>query len=350
MTKAGKTHDNRENSIATCDVDKHHGAERLHEILEQRHQLLHGMRNFFYEKGYIEVETASLMRFPPPDPHIDPLSAHIGAEGPYYLHTSPEIGMKKLLMAGHKRLFQICKVFRVEEFDELHSTEFTMLEWYREGAYTEIMQEVEELVCQVAQEHIFSDKRLREGHFPVYVLKDLFLKKTGIDPFCMSRDELFSNMQERGFSGMNEGDDLSSLFFKLFLQEIEPALPGTGPYFIVDWPSFISTMAKEKEGHPGQVERFELYINGLEIANGYTELLDPVIQRQRFIVDNEERNRMGKQTFVIDDEFIGALSMAKGPVTGVSVGVDRLLMVLTGKTKIKDVLPGRFTTGLACNT
>jgi lysyl-tRNA synthetase class 2 len=312
------------------------------EILRKRHELLRAIRQFFYDREYIEVETANLMRTAPPDPHIDPLAVHVGARGPFFLHTSPEMGMKKLLPSGHKRIFQICKVYRVEEHEEIHNTEFTMLEWYREGTYIEAMKETNELVSSVAGAFLGEDGRLYQGAFKIYELETLFQEKTGVNPFGLGKDELFKAMKKKGFPGIHDGDDISDLFFKLFIQHIEGAIGKDEPCFIVDWPALISTMAKQKDNSPAKVERFELYMKGMEIANGYTELLDPTAQRNRFLKDNEERRRLNKNTFNIDEKFLDALSMLSGSYAGVSIGVDRLLMVLLNKDRIDDVLPGRF--------
>ena len=116
------------------------------DMVRERHAALRAAREFFYGRGYIEVETPALMRTAPPDPYIEPLEVYVGRSGPYYLHTSPEMGMKKLVALGHEKIFQICKVFRVEEFEEHHAIEFTMLEWYMGGTYLEAMEETTELV------------------------------------------------------------------------------------------------------------------------------------------------------------------------------------------------------------
>ena len=312
------------------------------DILRKRHELLRAIRQFFYDRKYIEVETANLMRTSAPDPHIEPLEAFVGGKGPYFLHTSPEMGMKKLLPSGQNRVFQICKVYRVEEHEEIHSTEFTMLEWYREGTYIQAMNETNELVSYVAGVLLGEEGRLFQGAFKRYELETLFREKTGINPFGLPRNALFEEMKKKGFPGINDGDALSDLFFKLFIQHIEGTTGKDEPCFIIDWPALISTMAKEKDDNPAKVERFELYMSGMEIANGYTELLDPIAQRKRFSKDNEERRRLNKNTFDTDEEFLEALSMLSGSYAGVSVGVDRLLMALSNKNHIDDVIPGRF--------
>jgi elongation factor P--(R)-beta-lysine ligase len=253
------------------------------------------------------------------------------------------MGMKKLLSAGHKRIFQICKVYRLEEREEIHSTEFTMLEWYREGTYIEAMNETNELVSSVAGALLGDEGQLYQRAFKRYELQNLFQEKTGVNPFGLGRDELFEEMKQNGFPGINDGDALSDLFFKLFIQHIEGTIGRDEPCFIIDWPALIATMAKAKDNDPAKVERFELYMRGLEIANGYTELLDPIAQKKRFLDDNEERKRLGKTTFAIDEEFLASLGQLTGSYAGVSVGVDRLLMALLNLDAIDAVLPGRFT-------
>jgi lysyl-tRNA synthetase class 2 len=301
------------------------------EVLNARHGLLRVIRDFFYSRDYIEVETPNLMKTAPPDPHIDPLEVFIGNGGLlFYLHTSPELHMKKLLQYGTERIFQICKVYRVEEFEEVHNVEFTMLEWYRRGTYKDAMEETAQLVELVTG---------MKKPYTVYDLERLIADRTGISPFQYDRDEFYKALKGKGFAGIDEKDTWNDLFFKLFIQEVEPELNQNRPYFIKDWPMSISTMAKRKGIN--KVERFELYINGLEIANGYTELLDPVEQRARFVNDNKEREGLGKKTFEIDENFIEALSSLEGPYTGVSLGIDRLLMVLMGKKTINEVLVDR---------
>lgn len=307
--------------------------------LRSRHKLLMAMREFFYTAGYLEVETPNLMRTAAPDPNIEPLKVYVEEKGPFFLHTSPEIGMKKLLLQGHKRIFQICKVYRVEDHEEIHNTEFTMLEWYREGTYLDAMEEVESLITCVAEGFSGAESKRFTRPWKVYDLADLFIREAGVNPFALERNELSLSMINAGFLGIDESDTWNDLFFKLFIQEVEPRIHDKAPYFVKDWPQSVSTMAKKKDMN--RVERFELYMNGLEIANGYTELLDVSEQRQRFERDNTERAKTGKLMFSIDEEFLDALGKLKGSYAGVSIGVDRLLMALMGKKRIEDVLINR---------
>ena len=318
---------------------KSKGKTPYSELMKARHDLIRLIRDFFYSHGYLEVETPNLMKTAAPDPNIEPLKVYIDDKGPFFLHTSPEMGMKKLLCNGHDRIFQVCKVYRVEESEEIHNTEFTMLEWYREGTYLDAMNEVEDLVSFVVERFTVADPDKFVRPWEVHDLAELFVKEANINPFALHRDELFAAMQSDGFLGIDEKDRWSDLFFKLFIQEVEPRIPKEAPYFIKDWPLSVSTMAKRKDAN--RVERFELYMNGLEIANGYTELLDASEQRQRFDRDNNERRASGKQTFPIDEAFLMALDRLHGTYAGVSVGVDRLLMVLLGKKRIEDVMINR---------
>ncbi len=318
--------------------------QHINDVLKARHELLRAVRDFFYERGYIEVETPNLMATAPPDPHIDPLEVRVGEKGPYFLHTSPEMGMKKLLRAGafHKRIFQVCKVWRIEDHYELHNTEFTMLEWYREGSYRETMEETVDLVEFVAVrllEHIPDNFK---KPYPIHGLEGLFREIVGFDPFRLDRDGFFDALKKKGFPGIDDKDDWNSLFFKVLIQEIEGSVKGMKPYLITGWPGSISTMARKREDNDRMVERFELYIDGLEIANGYSELTDARQQRERFQEDNTHREGLSKRTFAIDEAFLGAIETIDYPCAGVSVGLDRLLMAVLGKKTIDEVMVDRL--------
>ncbi|MBP1747890.1 MAG: lysyl-tRNA synthetase-like protein GenX [Deltaproteobacteria bacterium] len=315
---------------------------RIHEVLKMRHELLKASREFFYERNYIEVESANLMATVPPDPHIDPLEVNVSGKGPFFLHTSPEMGLKKLLRSGHKRIFQICKVWRVEDHQEVHNTEFTMLEWYREGSCRDIMAETVHLIEYIAQRLPVTEKEKFTAPFTIYELDRLFHDIVGFDPFPLDRNTLFAALKDKGFLGIDDKDDWNSLFFKAFIQEIEQKLHNGRPYVIYGWPSFISTMAKKRDDRTNMVERFELYIDGLEIANGYAELTDPEEQRERFEEDNRERGRLGKRQFPLDAAFLESIGMIEHACAGVSIGIDRLLMALFGRKTIDEVIVDRL--------
>jgi elongation factor P--(R)-beta-lysine ligase len=311
--------------------------------IRMRHRLLRAMREFFYERGYLEVETPYLLKVAPSEPYIEPLRVRIADRGPYYLHTSPEVGMKIILASGVEKVFQICKVFRVEEFDEHHSVEFTMVEWYRPGTYLETMAETRDLVCAMGDVTGEEGAEYVRHPWKTYELKALLVELAGFDPLPLSCEALKAAMRARGHRGLGADATWAELFFRLLVQEVEPRMyeREKGPYFIKDWPTALTAMARRKDEHTA--ERFELYIKGLEIANGYTELLDPIEQRRRIAHDNETRTKLGKEVFPPDDGFLQALAHIRGPVSGVSVGVDRLLMALLGRKRIADVLVNRFT-------
>jgi lysyl-tRNA synthetase class 2 len=321
------------------------GNQYVRSAVEFRHRVLKAIREFFYARDYIEVETPYLTWSAPSDPYIEPLKVHVGERGPYYLHTSPEIGMKKVLASGTNRIFQICKVFRVEEFEEHHSVEFTMVEWYRPGTYRETMAETMDLIRSVGRATGTTGDVLEYLRRPwgTYRIGELFLELVGFDPLPLSLEDLRSAIKRQGLGGMGPGEGWADLFFRLLVQEIEPRLVNRegSPYFVIDWPAILTAMAARRDDHTA--ERFELYMKGLEIANGYTELLEPEEQRRRIAADNEQRRIQDKHGYDPDEEFLQALGRISGPVSGVSVGIDRLMMVLLEKESISGVLPDRFS-------
>jgi lysyl-tRNA synthetase class 2 len=310
----------------------------MKEILLARHALLRAVRDFFYEGGYVEVETPNLMKTAPPDPFIEPLKAFAGKKGPFFLHTSPEMGMKKLLPFC-PRIFQVCKTYRVEELDEVHNTEFSMLEWYMPGTYDEAMGELSRLISYTAGQLNAPVAELLKKEWPSFTLESIFVERTGINPLDMNKFSLLGVLKDRGFR-VSETNGWDDLFFMFYVQEVESWLHGFDAVIVRDWPLWLSSMAKKKGDN--RVERFELYMRGLEIANGYTELLDPEEQRDRFVLDNKKRVIEGKPFFAIDLELLDGLAKIDGPVAGVSVGLDRLLMALLQKEKIEDVMPFRI--------
>ncbi|HVN25688.1 MAG TPA: EF-P lysine aminoacylase EpmA [Syntrophorhabdales bacterium] len=310
------------------------------EILKARHQVLKAIRAFFYAQDFLEVETANLMNHPAPDAHIEPVRVYVADRGPFFLHTSPEIGMKKLLAEGPQKIFQICKVFRVEELEKVHNTEFTMLEWYMPGTYRDAMLFTEHLLKSVAEYGGAADEGFFKRNWHHYIMADLCLEKTGINPLVLDRQSLFGIMRDKQIFDVQGDEAWEDLFYKLFIQEVEPAIKADAPYFIEDWPLNISSMARRKDAYT--VERFELYMKGFEIANGYTELFDAEEQESRFRAENTKRAALGRELLPIDTEFLAGLSRVHDSFTGVSVGVDRLLMVLRNSSEIGEVLYSRF--------
>ncbi|MCX7858101.1 MAG: EF-P lysine aminoacylase EpmA [Deltaproteobacteria bacterium] len=310
----------------------------MSESLRLRRYVLSKIREFFERRRYIETETPYIVRAVPPDPYIEPIHVYMDDEGPFFLHTSPEIHMKKILAKGFNRIFQICRTFRREKKDELHTVEFTMLEWYREGNYMDTLKETEELVEFLVSslEKDFSIKRAFFPPFPIFDLESLFSDVMGVDIFSLDRDTLYQILKNKGVASVRTDDSWIDMFFKAFFEKIDTSLEKKTPYFLIGWPLDLSSMAKGKNQ---KAERFELYIEGVEIANGYSELLDPEEQRKRFEKDNAQRKKMGKKEIPIDEDFILCLSRIKGEYSGVALGVDRLIMVLAGEKNIENVMP-----------
>jgi EF-P lysine aminoacylase GenX len=264
-----------------------------------------------------------------------------------YLQTSPEYAMKRLLVGGMEKIFQITKGFRNGEVSKLHNPEFTILEWYRAyDSFNEIMADTEELISELAL-------RLKGGCRKIsyqgqeidlkppwnrMTVKGAMLEYAGIDlDLCKNVGDF---RQEAELKGHKLGDepDWDTIFFTIFLQEVEPKLGRGKPTFLIDYPAKFGALAKRKSDDPEVVERFEVYIAGLELANAFTELNDPVEQRSRLMSEREERIGLGKEAYPIDEDFLYALECAMPPAGGIALGVDRLVMLLADRPKIEDVI------------
>jgi len=291
--------------------------------LRQRAYILQGIRQFFNEKGYLEVETPHRIPAPAPESHIDAIPS-----GSWFLHTSPELCMKRMMAAGYGKIFQICRCWRERERGNLHLPEFTLLEWYRAGAdYFSLMEECEGLLRFVAegmgwgQKIIFRNREIDLskpwGRIPV---KEAF--------HCYTQ------------TSVNEALKLG-LFDEMMVQDIEPKLGLEKPTFIYDYPAERGALARLKQEDPTLAERFELYIGGLELANGFSELVDSEEQGKRFHMENANRQSYGKPIYSIPDKFLAELDQMP-PSAGIALGVDRLAMVFLDAETIDEVVA--FTT------
>jgi len=269
-----------------------------------------------------------------------------------YLITSPEFSMKKLLsLQGLDNIFTITKVFRDnEENTGIHSIEFTMIEWYRKNTdYTKIMEDTENLVKLLFKKHTPLNSPLLRGNnipllykeglgevFPKLKCSHLFQKYAKIDNVEKLKLPVFKKVvQRRGYSSDN---DLTyeQCFNLIFLNEIEPSLPKT-PFFLIDYPSPLAALAKLKKNNPYISERFELYINNIELCNGFSELTDGKEQLERFKNENKERKKMGKPVLPIDYELCEKLNSI-GKAGGNALGIDRLVMTLLSAKTINEVM------------
>lgn len=245
-----------------------------------------------------------------------------------YLQTSPEYAMKRLLCAQSGSIYQICKAFRNEEQGRFHNPEFTMLEWYRVGFdHWQLMDEIETLISGILDTEKFERLSYLET----------FRTHLRFDPINCSDMVLVATARDYGLVGLENHNRDSVLQF-LFSQEIEPKIGQTSPCFIYDFPASQAALAKLSPVDPKVAERFELYYKGVELANGFNELQSVEEQKQRFLADNETRERLGIEPAKLDDKFLAALEHGLPNCAGVAMGLDRLLMLMTGADKIGEVL------------
>jgi len=310
------------------------------ENIRLRAALLAKTRQFFAARDVLEVETPLLSSATVSDPHLKSFSTRYNGPGlppdtPLYLQTSPEAAMKRLLAAGSGSIYQICKAFRDGESGARHNPEFTMLEWYRVGFdHIALMDEVEALVQSLLG---------IDSEFERLSYQSIFERYLGLDPHRASLDELSACAGE---SGISVGLDVAAIdrdgWLDLLMSHlIEPHLGQTVPTFIYDYPASQAALAKIRAGDPPLAERFELYITGIELANGYHELCDSREFQQRFESDVLYRKADGDLVPDINQRLRAALDAGMPESAGVALGFDRLLMVATGCGFIADV--GIFT-------
>jgi len=325
--------------------------EKRRQNLILRAKIIQGIRQFFIDQGFIEVETPYLVPSPGMEPHLSALEVFCtrpnGEKFKRYLHTSPEYAMKKLLGEGWDKIFQICRVFRDEEISASHQIEFTMLEWYRTKAdYFQIMEDCENLIAYLGQKILgrpnFSYQGIRLDFTPPFrrlrVAEAMrFYGQVDIEK-NRDKESLFQEALRKGYScGPQEEYSYDDIFFKIFLDKVEPNLGFPKPTILYDYPAHMAALARLKPNNPLWAERFELYIAGLELANAFSELVDPEEQRRRFIEEQKLRARMGKPVYPIDEELLQALAHLPS-AAGIALGIDRLLMIFCDTSKIQDVL------------
>ncbi len=249
--------------------------------------------------------------------------------------------MKRLLVAGSGAIFQICRAFRQGERGRRHNPEFTLLEWYRPGwNHLELMDEVEALLSHVLDDQKPLARSAGDGPFERLTYREAFERTCRLDPLAASSADLEAAAEVLGVSvpeGMTPGDRDAWLDL-LLVTRVEPTLGRARPTFLMDYPASQAALARIRDADPPVAERFELYVDGVELANGYHELTDPVEQRRRFEVANDERVRRGKTALPVDERFLAALQNGLPPCAGVAVGLDRVVMLATGASSIDDVI------------
>ncbi|MBN1664970.1 MAG: EF-P lysine aminoacylase GenX [Deltaproteobacteria bacterium] len=291
------------------------------EALWLRARMIQAMRGFFIDRGYLEVETPERMPAPAPEDHIDAVPS-----GNWFLQTSPELCMKRLLAAGYDKIFQICKCYREGERGLLHLPEYTMIEWYRRDAnYFDLMTECEELLSCAAE-------MCGTG-------KEGFLDYQGSRIFLQRPWEKISVAEAfRRYAPWPMADALArGCFDEMIACRIGPHLGTRCPTFLYDYPVSLGALAKAKASEPHLAERFELYVGGIELANAFSELTDPHEQRKRFEESLAFRRSAGKTVYPMPEPFLQDLD-AMPEAAGIALGVDRLAMILTDSPSIDEVV------------
>jgi len=304
------------------------------------------VRAYFNEEGFVEVTTPALIGHPNLDPNIHPVPVHItdisGRSHRRWLHTSPELSMKKLLAAGSGSIFQTSNVFRDEEHTRLHRCEFSMLEWYRVDAdYEDAIRDtirVARAVCRAVtgeERLVFGGRSYDLGdRWEDITMAQAFERFAGVG--SLTHDDLAEALEGLGYR-VDDGASTEDLFFHIYVEAVEPSLGIESPTIVKDYPSFLGTMARPREDDPLTLERFEVYIAGLELANGYTELTDSVELAERMEKVLRDLSRDGVEGLTIDDEFL-ILVNDLPPCAGVSVGMDRLAMLALDAPDISQVI------------
>ncbi|WP_151746610.1 EF-P lysine aminoacylase EpmA [Acinetobacter soli] len=313
-------------ALPTCSI----------EALKARAQLYRTIREFFAQRDVMEVETPIVSQAGVTDVHLASVQVQRHIEGrvqQQYLQTSPEFAMKRLLAAGSGPIYQICKVFRDDEHGRKHNSEFTMLEWYRPGLdLRELMHETAALL-NVCLAHRFDEIRPL-----VLSYKHAFQDRLDINPLQATLAQLKQTAQRVGLT-LDLGDDRLAYMDLLFSHFVEPSLGFDTPIFLTDFPPEMASLAKVRLDEDGEevAARFEVYIEGLELANAYDELLDASVLRARFEADNQERDKLGLQVMPLDENLLAALAHMP-ECSGIALGIDRLLMVATQKLNIEQVI------------
>lgn len=288
-------------------------------FIETRARMLQAIRRYFFLRDYLEVETPYRIPAPAPETHIDAVSS-----GDWFLHTSPELCMKRLLAAGYVRIFQICKCFRLGERGVKHLPEFTMLEWYHAGIdYKRLMEECEELLSYVFHELGSGDVLSYQGY---QILLQIPWERITVEKAF----SLYAPITLHEAMGRGCFDELTACC-------IEPHLGVLHPVFLHDYPVSLGALARAKKNDPGVAERFELYIGGMELANAFSELTDADEQRRRFRDANDLRLTLGKTNYPQAEPFLRALPFLPESA-GIALGVDRLAMLVADCATIDDIV------------
>jgi len=302
------------------------------------------VRGWFEGRGFTEVETAALQVSPGNEAHLHAFATEAvtatGEGRAMYLHTSPEFACKKLLTSGEREIFTLAKVWRNRERGPLHHPEFTMLEWYRAGAaYEGLMDDCATLLAVAAEAAgarmlTFRGREADPFADPERLtVTEAFDRYAGVDLFA---DDLAGQAHSRGIRTAQD-DTWADVFSRIIVEKIEPNLGHGRATILCEYPISEAALARPKPGEPRVAERFELYACGVELANCFGELTDPVEQRRRFEIEMAEKSRLYGERYPLDEDFLAALAIMP-PASGGAMGFDRLVMLATGASRIDQVL------------
>ena len=309
---------------------------RRRPALEARGRVLAAVRHWFESEGFLEVETPARVRSPGQEVHLDAIATE-----DRWLITSPEYAMKRLCAAGFERIVSIGKCWRAGERGPHHEPEFTMIEWYRADAPLARLAYDCEALLRVARGAV-ADGASEASRIDTAASRTtvcaLLQTHAGI---ALDGDESAAALADKARAAgiaVAEDDAWDDIFFRIWLDRVEPALAAAGPTFVFDWPAPLGALARRRADDPRFVERFELYAGGIELANAFGELTDPVEQRARFEAETVRRLALGKAVYPIDEALLVALP-GMPATAGIALGFDRLMMVVLGAPSIRDVLP-----------
>ncbi|ACI51277.1 tRNA synthetase class II (D K and N) [Gluconacetobacter diazotrophicus PA1 5] len=331
----------------------HHDPDRIAgrlALLRRRALVGRGIRAFFDARGYLEVETPCAVPTPGEEVHLRVFRTerehHDGTRQALFLHTSPEFAMKRIVAATGLPVFQLARVWRNAEGSHLHAPEFTMLEWYRPGAtLSGLMDETEALLRAVLPPVVHRPGGLAAGAeiridapFERLTMEQAFARHAGLDLLPTEGDA--GALAAAAGCALRDGEDWEDLFFRLLMERVEPAIGRDRPTFLTHWPASQAALARRDPADPRTALRFELYAGGIELANAFEELTDPVEQRRRFMADRERRAALygaaPATAWPMDEALLAALDHLP-PCAGIALGFDRLVMLAAGALRIGDI-------------
>jgi lysyl-tRNA synthetase class 2 len=318
-------------------------ADRL-PFLGRRATLTRSVRAFFEARGYAEVETPYAVPAPGEEVHLRPFGTVLehpdGTREKLWLHTSPEFAMKRLLVAQAGPIFQFARVWRNREASALHAPEFTMLEWYHLGAtMDDLISETTDLLRSVLPPIVTCRGITTDlGKVERLTMAEAFSRHVAVD--LLSSGEDAHALAAAAGTPLREDETWEDLFFRLLLERIEPHLGRDYPTFLTHWPAAQAALARRDAVDPRVAERFELYVCGIELANAFVELTDPLEQRSRFLDDRARRRALADAPpdWPLDEDFLAALAHGMPPSAGIAMGFDRLAMIAAGADRIGQVL------------